>query len=132
MNSIRIQSFNFFKNLFNNILTVQYFWSWSLVKKDNHPKAKRMFDSNISSSFYKAFMCYECFIFLVNCLRFDVRETSETRKGDDPFAHIRKIWEIFIESCRTLYTPSSYLTIDEQILGFHLKCISLKSHPNME
>nr|XP_022906140.1 piggyBac transposable element-derived protein 4-like [Onthophagus taurus] len=94
----------------------------SAVKKDNHLHVKRMFDSAISGSFYKSCMCYERFNFLVNCLRFDDKESREARKQDDPFTHIRKIWEIFIDTCRTSYTPSSYLTIDEQLLGFRGRC----------
>lgn len=102
----------------------------SAVKKDNHLNAKRMFDSTISGSFYKACMCYERFNFLVNCLRFDDKETREKRKQDDPFTHIRKIWEMFIDTCRRSYTASSYLTIDEQLLGFRGRCPFKMYMPN--
>ncbi|XP_066138360.1 piggyBac transposable element-derived protein 4-like [Euwallacea fornicatus] len=92
------------------------------VKKDNHLNAKQMFDSTISGSFYKGCMSCERFIFLVNCLRFDSKKTRTERLKNDAFAHIREIWNTFIETCRTSYTPSSYLTIDEQLLGFRGRC----------
>lgn len=94
----------------------------SAVKKDNHLNAKQMFDSKISGSFYKGCMSCERFLFLINCLRFDNKATREERVKMDAFAHIRDIWDIFIEKCRTSYIPSSYLTLDEQLLGFRGRC----------
>ena len=35
---------------------------------------------------------------------------------------ISKIWEEFIEVCKTKYKPSSYVTIDEQLVGFRGHC----------
>ncbi|KAK9693224.1 Transposase IS4 [Popillia japonica] len=52
----------------------------------------------------------------------DSRDTRNERKQSDSFTHIREIWEIFIEICRSSYTPSTYLTIDEQLVGFRGRC----------
>lgn len=73
----------------------------SAAKKDNHLSARHMFDTTISGSLYRACMNCDRFVFLLNCLRFDSRETRQERKIDDPFAHVREIWEIFIETCRS-------------------------------
>lgn len=37
-------------------------------------------------------------------------------------ATISEIWEGFIEICRQSYKPSSYVTIDEQLVGFRGRC----------
>lgn len=94
----------------------------SAVKNDNHLSAKQMFDSTISGSFYKSCMSCERFLFLINCLRFDDKTARKERTKTDAFAHIRQVWNAFITTCRTSYTPSSYLTIDEQLLGFRGRC----------
>lgn len=94
----------------------------SAAKKDNHLSAKHMFNVSISGTFYRACMSQNRFTFLLNCIRFDEKETRQERQVNDPFTHIREIWDIFIEICRTSFTPSSYLTIDEQLLGFRGRC----------
>nr|XP_022907721.1 piggyBac transposable element-derived protein 4-like [Onthophagus taurus] len=94
----------------------------SAANKDNHLSMKHMFNTNISGKFYRACMSGERFSFLLNCLRFDNKETRQERVLKDPLAYIREIWDIFITTCRTSYTPSSYLTIDEQLVGFRGRC----------
>ncbi|CAG4990278.1 unnamed protein product [Colias eurytheme] len=43
-------------------------------------------------------------------------------RATDAFVPIRKIWEIFINHCRSNYIPGPYVTIDEQLLGFRGRC----------
>jgi len=31
---------------------------------------------------------------------------------------IRELWDLFINNCKSNYTPGENLTIDEQLLGF--------------
>lgn len=81
-----------------------------------------MFNPTTSCSFYRACMSCDRFTFLLNCIRFDDKSTREERKESDPFAPVREIWELLLEICRNSYTPSSYLTIDEQLLGFRGRC----------
>lgn len=94
----------------------------SAAKKDNHLSARHMFDSTISGKFYRSCMNCDRFLYLLNCIRCDDKETREERKINDPFTHIREIWEIFIDTCRNSYTPTSYVTIDEQLLAFRGRC----------
>lgn len=61
----------------------------SAVKKDNHLNATQMFDSKISGTFYRSCMSCERFIFLINCLRFDSKETRPDKIKNDSFALIR-------------------------------------------
>ncbi|XP_066253834.1 piggyBac transposable element-derived protein 4-like [Euwallacea similis] len=95
---------------------------FSAAKKDNHLNTKHMFEGTVSGSFYRACMSRERFAFLVNCLRFDDKITKEERKKSDSFTYIHQIWNMLMEICRSSYTPASYLTIDEQLLGFRGRC----------
>ncbi|GBP13516.1 hypothetical protein EVAR_6870_1 [Eumeta japonica] len=78
-------------------------------------------------------MSRERFDFLLNCLRFDDKSTRDERKAQDKFAPIREWWEVFIQICRDSYKAGSYLTIDEQLLGFRGRCpfrMYIPSKPN--
>lgn len=75
-------------------------------------------------------MSEDRFQFLVNYLRFDDRTTRPLRKLTDPFAPIREIWDQFIINCNNNYKPGSYLTIDEQLLGFRGRCPFRMYMPN--
>lgn len=54
---------------------------------------------------------------MINCIRFDEKATEE-RKKKDALTAVRDIWELLMELCKNSYIPSSYMTIDEQLLGF--------------
>lgn len=94
----------------------------SAYLKSNHLSTKELFDDKISGAVFKAVMSRERFKFLLDCLRFDNKNTREERKKTDGLAAIRDIWDAFISQCRHSYKPSSYVTIDEQLLGFRGRC----------
>ncbi|XP_033223307.1 piggyBac transposable element-derived protein 3-like [Belonocnema kinseyi] len=58
------------------------------------------------------------FEFLVANMRFDDKNTRDTRKAEDKFAAFREIWSVFEGNCSRYYSPSEYLTIDETLLSF--------------
>lgn len=91
-------------------------------KKDNHLTAAELFDPSESETKYISVMSKDRFDFLLNCLRFDDKSTREERKAIDKFAPIREIWEMLIAVCRDNYKPGSYVTVDEQLLGFRGRC----------
>ena len=62
------------------------------------------------------------FEFLLNCLRFDSKGTRAERKAADKFAAIRELWDIFVQLCSQYYSPSQYVTVDEQLLSFRGRC----------
>jgi hypothetical protein len=95
---------------------------FSGAMKNNHLNAKRMFDPILSGNIYRAIMSSDRFLFLLDCLRFDDKQTRADRKKVDTFAPVRDIWEEFIAICRSSYTPSSYTTLDEQLLAFRGRC----------
>lgn len=90
--------------------------------KDNHLSSKMMFDTSYCGTRYRATMSKSRFDFLTACLRFDNKETRAERRNVTVFAPISEVWDEFIELCRTKYKPSSYVTIDEQLVGFRGHC----------
>jgi hypothetical protein len=67
-------------------------------------------------------MSAERFNFLIKCLRFDDKETRAIRQRDDKFAPIRELWQALIVNFQRWYTPGSYITVDEQLVGFRGRC----------
>lgn len=105
----------------------------SAVLKDNHLPSRDMFDTTLSGDRYRATMSERRFSFLLSCLRFDDKTTRENRKRTDKLAAISEIWDVLIENCKMNYKASSYLTIDEQLVGFRGKCpfrMYIPSKPN--
>jgi len=101
--------------------------------KNNHLSANHSFDISLCGYRYRSTMSLARFNFLVSCLRFDSKDTGENRRLITKFAPISEVWEILIKNCETLYKPSSYLTIDEQLVGFRGRCpfkIYIPSKPN--
>ncbi|UYV69595.1 hypothetical protein LAZ67_6004045 [Cordylochernes scorpioides] len=70
----------------------------------------------------RAVMSQERFLFLLRCLRFDNIHTRIGRKKEDKLAAIRDFVESFIVNCKKLYTPGSYMTIDEKLVPFRGRC----------
>lgn len=90
--------------------------------KSNHLPTRTLFDTLRSAKTYKACMSAERFDFLLRCMRFDDRNTRQERRESDRLAPIRNFWEQFIENCRKWYKPGSYITVDEQLVGFRGRC----------
>ncbi|CAH2001451.1 unnamed protein product [Acanthoscelides obtectus] len=63
-------------------------------------------------------MSEQRFRFLLRCLRFDNINDRNMRKELDKMAAIREVFEIFTNNFEKYFSPSEYLTIDEQLLAF--------------
>lgn len=103
------------------------------VLKDNHLSAKLLFDSDYCGDRYRATLSRERFLFLTYCLRFDDRETREERRAQSKLAPIKEVWGAFVSNCTENYKPSSYCTIDEQLVGFRGRCpfrVYMSNKPN--
>lgn len=92
------------------------------VLKNAHLSLADMWSEKFGASIFRCTMPKNRFDFLLTCLRFDDKTTRPERKALDKFAAIRDIWDIFIQGCQDNYTPSEYLTIDEQLLSFRGRC----------
>lgn len=91
----------------------------SAAVKSNHLSTHVLFDERYSGNTYSATLSKNRFEFLINSLRFDNRAT---RDKTDKLAPVRSVWEILLSNCRKYYKPSSFLTIDEQLIGFRGRC----------
>jgi len=58
------------------------------------------------------------FNFIINCLRFDSKNTRDKRNTIIKFAPISDISDTLVKNCQKWYKPGLYLTIDEQLVGF--------------
>lgn len=62
------------------------------------------------------------FRFLMRCLRFDDINNRLARRATDKMAPFRDIFEHFVHNCKTMYKPTDYLSLDEQLVAFRGKC----------
>ncbi|KAJ8966820.1 hypothetical protein NQ314_003282 [Rhamnusium bicolor] len=103
---------------------------FSGAMKNNHLNARHMFNSVLPGSIYKSTMSCNRFLFLLDALKFDGRISRPERSRNDAFAPIREVWDTFIDKCKQSYTPTSYVTIDEQLLAFRGRCRFRMYTPN--
>lgn len=68
--------------------------------------------------------------FLLRSLRFDDVNTRQQRRESDKLPPIRDLLELFVKNFQNNFTPSNYLTVDEQLVAFGDKCLSRKYMPN--
>lgn len=93
------------------------------VFKMNDMSTKEIFDKFTGVMIFRATMSRCRFEFLINCLRFDDKETREERRASDRLAPIREVFDHIIKMCGEYYTPTDCCTIDEQLLSFRGRCI---------
>lgn len=101
--------------------------------KDNHLSTRIMFDTTYCGERYRSTTSERRFKFVLNCLKFDDKETRAERRVNNKLAPISNIWEMLLTNCRNNYKPGSYLTIDEQLVGFRGRCpfrMYIPSKPN--
>ena len=58
------------------------------------------------------------FKMIMKFLRFDDTQDRAERRQRDRLAAFRDVWELFMQKCRTCYSPSPECTVDEQLVGF--------------
>lgn len=91
---------------------------YSGARKDHDVRLERLWDNKFGCAIYSSAFSLRSFQFIFSRLRFDERLTRERRRAEDGLAAIRDIGDIFITNCSNNYSPSDYLTIDEQLLSF--------------
>lgn len=98
--------------------------------KSNHVSTVELWSNVNGINVYRCVMPRSRFLFLANCLRFDIREN---RSQNDRLSPIRELWDQFITNCEFYYTPSDEITVDEQLLSFRGRCkfrMYIKSKPD--
>uniref|UniRef100_A0A1B6JQP1 PiggyBac transposable element-derived protein domain-containing protein n=1 Tax=Homalodisca liturata TaxID=320908 RepID=A0A1B6JQP1_9HEMI len=72
--------------------------------------------------FFRNCMNLRRFKFLIRVLRFDDADTRKHRKRLDRLAPIRDLFELLVEKCKTNFSVSEYLTVDEMLESFRGRC----------
>jgi len=90
--------------------------------KDNHLTLNLFFDSSFCGNIYRATMLEKRFCIIINCFRFDDRKTRLKHNNETKLAPISFVWDILMINCKNNYKPSSYVTIDVQLVGFRGQC----------
>ena len=63
-----------------------------------------------------------CFIPLTRFMRFDNKETRTARKAADKLAPIQDLFNEINTLLFRYYTPSEYVTVDEELVPFRSRC----------
>lgn len=93
------------------------------VLKANHLNAEDLWRTDGSGvEIFRLTMSLGRFRFLLRCLRFDNRRTRIERKKLDKLAAIREFFEQFVEHCKTGFSHSEYVTVDEKLESFRGRC----------
>lgn len=109
-----------------NILEIQVLFGLlylSGVLKSNRLHIEELWRSNGTGvEVFRLVMSQQRFKFLLRHLRFDNMLTREERKLVDKLAPIREIFGLFVDNCKTAFTPFEYVTVDEKLEGFRGRC----------
>lgn len=94
------------------------------VLKSGRLHISEMFDNSKGTGVELMYltMTAQRFRFLLRALRFDNIETRSERQNLDKLAPIREIFELVTDRFKENYTPSEFLTLDEQLVAFRGKC----------
>ncbi len=92
------------------------------VSRSNNESLEQMWSLEFGRPFLRAVMGFQRFTMIMKFLRFDNKQDRSQRIGRDKMAHVRELWELFMQKCRTCYNPSGNCTIDEQLVGFRGRC----------
>lgn len=85
------------------------------VLKSNHLNAEDLWRTDGSGvEIFRLTMSLSRFRFLLRCLRFDDRQTRAERKQLDKLAAIRQFFDQFVENCKSGFSHSEYVTVDEK------------------
>lgn len=93
------------------------------VMRSSHLNFQDLFDEgDLASDFFRMTMSYQRFLFIIRCIRFDDIRTRKERVLTDKLAAIRDLFENIVSKFQQYFTPSEYVTIDEQLVAFRGHC----------
>ena len=71
---------------------------------------------------FPAVMGKNRFRFLLSMIRFDDKATKAVRRLNDTLEAFRKIWDILVKICKSMYLVGTAVCIDEQLLPLRERC----------
>ena len=90
--------------------------------KQNYLSLNDLWDKKYRPPILRATMPKCRFIALTRFMRFDNKETRTARRAADKLASIRDLFNEINTLLLRYYTPSEYLTVDEQLVPFKGRC----------
>jgi hypothetical protein len=75
-------------------------------------------------------MSRDHFVDIKRHLRFDEKQTRSFRLTEDPFTHIREVFNDVISNCRKHFVPNFSVCIDEQLMPLKCRCKFIVFMPN--
>lgn len=93
------------------------------VMRSSHLNFDDLFSpDDMGNEFFYTTMSKQRFLFILRCVRFDDKATRAERQETDKLAAIRALFDYIVNKCGQLFTPSEYLTVDEQLVAFRGHC----------
>lgn len=93
------------------------------ARKCSRMNMKDLYNSNGSSmEIFRLIMSEFRFHFLLQCIRFDDKNTRDDRQKLDNLAAIREFFDEFVKNCINGYSISAYATVDEMLPAFRGRC----------
>ncbi|XP_032670042.1 piggyBac transposable element-derived protein 4-like isoform X1 [Odontomachus brunneus] len=91
------------------------------LQKNNHKRLLKLW-STLSPLYSLSMSKVTRFALLLQCLRFDDKNTRQERRQRDKLAPICDLWDLFVSNCMKYYSPSKYVTIHKHLLCFRGRC----------
>lgn len=82
----------------------------------------QLWDETNGRPIFRKTMSIKTFKKIQGCIRFDDKNDRVQRSVRDKLAPIRNVFDRWNNNLKTLYTPSEFLTIDEQLIPFRGRC----------
>lgn len=97
--------------------------------KQNNTNYITLWSKKYGSPIFRATMSLCRFKFLLRFIRFDDKTTRSVRRTTDKLAPIRDIFEECNKMWSKYYIPGSFLTVDEQMVGWRGRCPFMQFMP---
>lgn len=87
--------------------------------KSNRQNLKNLWRSDGTGvEMFRTVITLKRFQFILNCIRIDDKFTGAEQKVTNNLAAVRSFFQKFVTNCQETYSPSAYVTIDEQLPSF--------------
>lgn len=101
------------------------------MKKASHASLLELWtDDGTGLEICRSAMSYKRFLFLLDCLQLDDRNTRATRLKTDKLTPVRNIWNMFVENCKDSYSSSESLVVGDKLINFRGKCSFIQQDSN--